>query len=52
MFLLLGQHLGQSVTGEGLLLLVGLTISLLGLQHLEDLLLLLSLEMLVDSVLH
>ena len=51
-FLLLGEHLGQSVTGESLLLLVGLRITLLRLQHLENLLLLLSLEMLVDSVLH
>lgn len=51
-FLLLGKHLGQSITGEELLLLVGLGITLLRLQHLKDLLLLLSLEMLVDSVLH
>lgn len=50
-FLLLGKHLDESVTGEGLLL-GRLLVILLGLQHLEDLLLLLPLEMLVHSVLH
>ena len=51
-FLLLGKHLDKSIARHGLLLLIGLLVALLRLKHLEDLLLLLSLKMLVDSVLH